>query len=850
MHFREPSLEDKKAFFRELDQLSKLSDSGGEDIDGVGVHDETEKDRQRWKQALRSRTKRAPKKALISSSSRENIRSSPSPAVAVDSSRPATTPILERTPLAKINRPASRCGDAVQDEDGRGPSTTGESRIPDSTRASSRRLRLSRTISAPAPTPTPNPNPLARQLFPPRLVGSATFPAAAAATSTNPKKRKRDAAIKLVPENQQIFKGFSFYFIPNDDIAPARRIRIRKAQEHGATWTRALKQASHIIVDKSLCWKNIEPILSSANGAPSAVLVNETYPLDCVEFRNLLNPNQNQYYVTGFPDLSSKKQPLVESAEPSPPADSSLPLKPAPNNPKRCDYVPPPGTPSRDEESMEKSDREEGREEDGSSSQLWPSTSTNGISGVERRGSRDQERGNRTSESGPIQRDDELSEYISQMQQLRGLPLEEDEEEAGPHDASEQAASSDDGSADDRSPKKQRPTRSSNRKDITWEDRFACHRAGTKVGHRENPNARTIEVLQHMCDYYSRTNDTWRPIAYRKVISLLKRQRTKITTAAQAIRLPGVGTRLADKIEEIVATDRLQRLENASKDPADEALQLFLKIYGVGTAQAARWVAQGYRTLDDLRAKARLSASQRVGIDHFDDLNTRIPRWEVEALASVVRAAAAQVDPNMGLIVGGSYRRGAESSGDIDFILTKPGTSSAGELFPLLRALTQALEAQGFLVATLAATRHRHAGDGGGGGGGKWHGCCVLPLSVASRYRKSTNVNANVTDGDNTTATTESRPPIWRRIDFLVVPETELGAALIYFTGNDIFNRSMRLLASRKGMRLNQRGLYRDVLRGPGRAKVTDGELVEGRDERRIFDILGVQWREPHERWC
>ena len=79
---------------------------------------------------------------------------------------------------------------------------------------------------------------------------------------------------------------------------------------------------------------------------------------------------------------------------------------------------------------------------------------------------------------------------------------------------------------------------------------------------------------------------------------------------------------------------------------------------------------------------------------------------------------------------------------------------------------------------------------------------------------------------------------------------TERGAALIYFTGNDIFNRIMRLLASRKGMRLNQRGLYRNVLRGAARARVTEGELVEGRDERRIFEPLGVQWREPHERWC
>lgn len=51
-------------------------------------------------------------------------------------------------------------------------------------------------------------------------------------------------------------------------------------------------------------------------------------------------------------------------------------------------------------------------------------------------------------------------------------------------------------------------------------------------------------------------------------------------------------------------------------------------------------------------------------------------------------------------------------------------------------------------------------------------------------------------------------------------------------------------------MRLNQRGLYKDVIRGSKREKLTEGELVEGKSEKRIFEILGVQWREPHERWC
>jgi DNA polymerase IV len=51
-------------------------------------------------------------------------------------------------------------------------------------------------------------------------------------------------------------------------------------------------------------------------------------------------------------------------------------------------------------------------------------------------------------------------------------------------------------------------------------------------------------------------------------------------------------------------------------------------------------------------------------------------------------------------------------------------------------------------------------------------------------------------------------------------------------------------------MRLNQKGLYEDVKRGHRGEKLNEGVLVEGRSEKRIFEILGVPWREPHERIC
>ncbi|KAJ2931934.1 hypothetical protein H1R20_g5152, partial [Candolleomyces eurysporus] len=66
-----------------------------------------------------------------------------------------------------------------------------------------------------------------------------------------------------------------------------------------------------------------------------------------------------------------------------------------------------------------------------------------------------------------------------------------------------------------------------------------------------------------------------------------------------------------------------------------------------------------------------------------------------------------------------------------------------------------------------------------------------------------------------------------RRIDFLTVPWKARGAALLYYTGDDIFNRAMRYKAGAMGYSLNQRGLHAGIVRDPQdrRVKINEGEL-------------------------
>ena len=371
-----------------------------------------------------------------------------------------------------------------------------------------------------------------------------------------------------------------------------------------------------------------------------------------------------------------------------------------------------------------------------------------------------------------------------------------------------------DGSEDEHSEEeRQRKTnpkkRSSNK---SWQDNFSCMSKHDGTGKSGNPNARTIEILQQMANYYERDQDHWRLTAYRRAIAALRKQSRKITTEEEASAIPFIGQRLAAKIEEIVWTNKLRRLDNAGLDPNAEVVQIFTGIYGVGLKQATKWVEQGHRTISDLE-KAHLTKNQKIGIAHYEDFNTRIPRAEMDRHDQYVRETCSNIDDTVQFTIGGSYRRGAADSGDVDFIVTKPDASIENLRTIILDRIIPQLFDKGYLKVGLATTDKVD--------GSKWHGAAALPGTT-----------------------------VWRRIDFLLVPWDEIGAALIYFTGNDIFNRSMRLLASKKGMRLNQRGLWKDVIRGRNRERITQGSLVESKDEKKIFELLGVPWRPPQHRIC
>ncbi|KAK3829672.1 MAG: hypothetical protein J3R72DRAFT_374072 [Linnemannia gamsii] len=318
------------------------------------------------------------------------------------------------------------------------------------------------------------------------------------------------------------------------------------------------------------------------------------------------------------------------------------------------------------------------------------------------------------------------------------------------------------------------------------------------------------------------SNEHFKVINYRKAITAIRALDYEITSEEMALKVPRVGKKLAQKIGECVALGRIKKLDHLNWDQEKSKTEtLFRSVYGVGSEKATEWYNKGLRTLDDLRELPDLNKNQISGLKFYDDLMKRIPRSEVEQIGKVVEEVAHKLHPEIQSQVTGSYRRGKPDCGDIDIVVARPNVDNGDELFMIMDHILNNLINQGFLVDHLSlpvwedsmATRPKHF---------KYMGICKLP----------------------------GEGQIHRHIDILVVPWIHLGAVLIYFTGNDICNRSMRLLAANRGMRLSDKGLFDNVLRGKNRKKVNEGRWVAGRTEREIFDYLKIKYLEPYEREC
>lgn len=286
--------------------------------------------------------------------------------------------------------------------------------------------------------------------------------------------------------------------------------------------------------------------------------------------------------------------------------------------------------------------------------------------------------------------------------------------------------------------------------------------------------------------------------AYDKVIKEIKALGHPITKYEDVAGVSGIGDKIKDKIEEILATGSLASAERAKAAYNLDATDELKTIHGIGDVKARDLIAAGIKSVSDLKDAVKknpklLTAAQTLGLKYHDSAALRIPRKEMTLHEDVIKA---YLPATLDATIVGSYRRGAADSGDVDVLVSYKGDEKAA--IKRFAEYIKILEETGYILDKLS------------GGEKKWMG-----------YAKV-----------GTTG-------IPRRLDVLLTPPEEYAYAILYFTGSDKFNVAFRAYAKKKGYTINEHKMV-----PTGDAAVPPGMKTE----KDIFDFLGLRYVPPEER--
>ena len=107
------------------------------------------------------------------------------------------------------------------------------------------------------------------------------------------------------------------------------------------------------------------------------------------------------------------------------------------------------------------------------------------------------------------------------------------------------------------------------------------------------------------------------------------------------------------------------------------------------------------------------------------------------------------------------------------------------------------------------------------------------PKKVVGAFIKMPSVKDVTAQGD-TKASIRTKEDV--QVDFRVVEGRSFGAALVYFTGSKNFNIKIRQIAIKKGLKVNEYGVFRK------------DKFICGKTEEEVFKSLGMSYVEPELR--
>ena len=192
-------------------------------------------------------------------------------------------------------------------------------------------------------------------------------------------------------------------------------------------------------------------------------------------------------------------------------------------------------------------------------------------------------------------------------------------------------------------------------------------------------NKRIADALSRLADLYTLPGEQLRKHIFQRASNLIRGITTEpIMCGAQARKYKGIGGSTSDEIDLIINNQQSIRATKLHDDMKSTSLRELQTVHGIGGTTAEKLYNIGMRTVNDLQINEEwlpLTREQRVYLQYYHELQQRIPRSEVYDIYTYVRNVVNKIDPQIQITICGSYRRGNHDTGDIDLVCTHPNPS-------------------------------------------------------------------------------------------------------------------------------------------------------------------------------
>ena len=285
--------------------------------------------------------------------------------------------------------------------------------------------------------------------------------------------------------------------------------------------------------------------------------------------------------------------------------------------------------------------------------------------------------------------------------------------------------------------------------------------------------------------------------AARMISGMTESVATMVADGVDLTKLDGIGKSVAAKCKALVNDGKLRQLDELLEVVPRSVLDM-LRIPGLGPKRAAIIFKElNVSTLEQLKTACELGQIRALegfaekteqtilaGIEIASAANHRIFWSEADEIADRLRDHLSTCEAIEQLEFAGSYRRGKETVGDLDVLVTSSDWSAVMDCF------------------------------------------ASFPEIESEIIRGETKMSVRIGNSF--------------QVDLRVVNDKSFGAALQYFTGSKDHNVVLRGMAKDRGLKINEWGLYK--------IDGEDEVWIAGRTEKEIYDALDLPLFPPEIR--